>query len=52
MSNMPQSVDGDIRLSVGIDTTPAKKKFSDLGRDIVSVFKSFSSPKGLEETDA
>lgn len=49
---MPQSVDGDIRLSVGIDTAPAKKKFSDLGRDIVSVFKSFSSPKGLEETDA
>lgn len=49
---MPQSVDGDIRLSVGIDTAPVKKKFSDLGRDIVSVFKSFSSPKGLEETDA
>ena len=49
---MPQSVDGDIRLSVGIDTAPAKKKFSDLGRNIVSVFKSFSTPKGLEETDA
>lgn len=46
-----QSVDGDVRLSVGLDTKSIKQNVNDLGRTMKQSLDSFGSVKGFDALD-
>lgn len=43
-----QSVDGDVRLSVGLDTQPVKKNIDNLGKSVQSTLNQFGDAKGVD----
>lgn len=47
-----QSVDGDVRLSVGLDTQPVKKNVENLGRTVQSTLNQFGDAKGVDALSA
>lgn len=47
-----QSVDGDVRLSVGLDTQPVKKNIDSLGRTVQSTLNQFGDAKGVDALSA
>ena len=47
-----QSVDGDVRLSVGLDTQNVKKNVNDLGRSIKTTLNQFGEAKGVDALSA